>query len=219
MDGTSTPELAATAALLANETRASMLVAMLDGRAWTPTELARGLAVSPPTVTEHLHRLVDAGLLVENRQGRHRYVRIADPAVAEMVEALAAFSAVVRPAEHSWSAQRADRALREARSCYRHLAGRLGVALCDGLRSGGQVDGTWALTESGRTWFAGIGVDLPAESGRPLLRPCMDWTERREHLAGPAADALLATLTARGWLLLGPARRELRLSAEGRAGL
>ncbi len=196
-----------------------MMLAALDGLAWTATELAEVAGVSRPSASEHLHQLVDAGFLAEVRQGRHRYVRIEDPAVAETVEALAALSGDLRPAGASLRAQRADRELREARTCYRHLAGRLGVALCVGLREHGYVDGGWGLTEPGRDWFHSLGITLPDAGRRPLLRPCLDWTERREHLAGVAADALLETMRAKHRIEPGASRRAVRLTETGRTEL
>jgi len=219
MDGASRPELAAIAALLANEARASMMLAMLDGRAWTATELAHESKVSASSATEHLHRLVHGGLVSELRRGRHRYLRITDPSVADMVEALAAYSGRVYPAEPSVRGHRADKALRNARTCYRHLAGRLGVDLSDGLRRVGYIDGNWTLTSGGHDWFTTLGVVLPQKTRQPLLRPCLDWTERREHLAGPAADALLAAFRTKEWIAPGHGRRDVVLTPEGRAAL
>lgn len=196
-----------------------MMLALLDGAAWTVTELAETAEISRPTASEHLHRLVDGGLLAEVRQGRHRYVRIEDPVVAETVEALAGLSGRLRPPGRSLRAQRADRELREARTCYSHLAGRLGVALCDGMRELGHVDSGWGLTSAGRDWFDTLDIPLPATRRRPLLRPCLDWTERREHLAGVAADALHAAMRERTWIEPGTTRRAVRLTAAGHRAL
>ncbi|MBO9704505.1 MAG: winged helix-turn-helix transcriptional regulator [Arthrobacter sp.] len=215
MNSVSRPSLAGTAALLANETRASIMLNLLDGRAWTPTELADALTIARPTATEQLHRLVDAGMLTEVRQGRHRYVRLASPAVADLVESLAAFSQKSAPAAASLRSQRADKALREGRTCYRHLAGRLGVALTDGMHRLGYLDPTWILTPAGHTWFEALGVDLPRSSSRAFTRPCLDWTERRDHLAGTAAEALLTTFVRRGWLEQLGSTRAVRLTTEG----
>lgn len=219
MDGASSPRLAEIASLLASEARAAMMLALLDGRAWTATELSGAAGVSRPSATEHLHRLVSSGLVGEIRQGRHRYVRIEDPAVAEVVESLAALSDRSSPAPPSLRAQRIDRQLREARSCYGHLAGRLGVALTDGLREHGCLDGTWALTDAGRGWVTSLGVELPMVTRRALTRPCLDWTERREHLAGVVPEALLAVFREKGWLEQGAVPRALVLTDAGHEGL
>ncbi|MEV7607119.1 winged helix-turn-helix domain-containing protein [Paenarthrobacter sp. NPDC089322] len=219
MDSVSRPDLASTAALLASESRASMLWALLDGRAWTLTELAKAAKISRPTATEHLHRLVDAGLLTEVRQGRHRYVRMHDPAVADLVESLAAYSGHIDPAAPSLQAQRADQALREARTCYRHLAGRLGVALTEGMHRQGYLDANWTLTAEGHDWFTQLGVELPTKSLRAFTRPCLDWTERRDHLAGTAAEALLATFERKCWVEPSGSGRAVRLTSEGDTAL
>lgn len=220
MDGTSSPELAATAAVFANETRASMLLLMLDGRAWTLTELGTAAGVARSSASEHADRLLDAGLVEEVRQGRHRYLRLAGPSAAALVESLAAFSGRVRPAKPSLDAQRRDRAIREARTCYRHLAGRLGIELTDGMLASGLIGPDFSLTQPGRAWLESLGVELPHHPRRALTRPCLDWTERREHLAGLAADLLLTALKEKAWLEPVPATpRAVRLTAAGRAGL
>lgn len=219
MDGASTPELAATARILANESRAAMLLALLDGRAWTATELADDAGISRPATTEHLNRMLDAGLIAEVRQGRHRYVRPAGTHVADVVESVAALSGRVRPPAPTLRAHGADRALREARTCYRHLAGRLGVDICDGMRRRAFIDEGWELTASGRDWLTSSGIVLPEPRGRPLVRPCLDWTERREHLAGVLADRLLAFMREHGWVVPGPGRRAVRLTDAGRHAL
>ncbi|MEZ2373053.1 ArsR/SmtB family transcription factor [Arthrobacter sp. RCC_34] len=219
MNSVSRPDLAGTAALLANQTRASIMMSLLDGRAWTPTELADALTIARPSATEQLHRLVDAGMLTEVRQGRHRYVRLASPAVADLVESLAAFSQKTEPAAATLRSQRADKVLREARTCYRHLAGRLGVALTDGMHRLGYLHPSWTLTAAGHAWFETLEVDLPMSSSRAFTRPCLDWTERRDHLAGTAAEALLATFIRRQWLVHLGSARALRLTPEGSLAL
>ena len=219
MANASAPDLAVVAGALASDARATMVLALLDGRAWTLTELARASGTAASTASEHVDRLVAAGLLEEVRQGRHRYLRIAGSQVAETVEALAALTDRVRPAEQSLGGQRADAALREARVCYRHLAGRLGVALCDGARAAGFVTTDWALTDLGRAWLTGLGVTLPTAPRRPLIRPCLDWTERREHLAGVVGDELLSTCLDRGWLTRRRGSRHVVVSDTGRAAL
>ncbi len=220
MEGTSSPELAATAAVFANEARASMLLLLLDGRAWTLTELSRAADIARSSASEHADRLLDAGLVEEVRQGRHRYLRLAGTRAADLVEALAAFSGRVRPATPSLDAQHRDRAIKEARTCYRHLAGTLGVALADGMRATGYIESDFSLTPAGRTWVASLGVELPTHPRRALTRPCLDWTERREHLAGLAADMLLATFTENAWIERVPSNpRAVRLTAAGSEGL
>ncbi|MBO0812468.1 MAG: helix-turn-helix transcriptional regulator, partial [Microlunatus sp.] len=177
-------------------------------------ELARSLGIARSTASEHASRLVDGGLLTETRQGRHRYLRLARPEVAEAIESLGAIStASVTPA-HSLSVSTRDAALRAGRTCYRHLAGRLGVELLDALRDLGVVTGTWQLGPDGAAWFARLGI-TPGRARRPLLRPCLDWTERRDHLAGLYADALCDQLLTREWLVRRGTTRAVRLTDLG----
>ncbi|WP_224392495.1 helix-turn-helix transcriptional regulator [Pseudonocardia sp. ICBG1293] len=211
--------LAARAALLADRTRATFCLALLDGRAWTAGELARHAGVAPSTATAQLDRLVAAGLLVTGRQGRHRYLRLAGPEVARTVETLACGTAPA-PVPPSLRASRAAARLAGARTCYDHLAGTFGVALFDGLVADGllAVEHGLALTPAGRDWFTGLVGDLPRR-GRPVVRACLDWTERRHHLAGAAGAALCRTLFDRGWVERGPDHRSVRLTGDGRRAL
>lgn len=211
--------LAEIAAALGSETRAEIVCALLSGGAHTGRELARHLSLAPSTVSEHLARLVDAGLVVVEAQGRHRYARLAGEDVARLVEGLLASPPPVPPAPRP----RVPHGLGFARSCYDHLAGRLGVALCDALVQRGVVtdhDGTPTLTASGRAWLAGLGVVPSPSRGRPVVRWCLDWSERRHHLAGGLGAALLSGFLERRWLAApAGARRELRLTRAGRAAL
>ncbi|MEU4421827.1 helix-turn-helix domain-containing protein [Actinoplanes sp. NPDC024001] len=219
---TSASDLAALAALLADETRAAMCLALLDGRAWTAGELAAHARVAPSTATEHLHRLVAGGLLVERRQGRHRYVQLADPSVAELLEDLAS-RITSRPAAPSGlRAATASAALRRGRTCYDHLAGQLGVAVTDAMTSRGLLEqsGGFALTPAGLAWLTGT-LGLAPESlrpgKRPLARGCLDWTERRQHLAGLAGARVCATFLSRGWMERIGSGRAVRLTPHGKA--
>ncbi|MFE3514349.1 ArsR/SmtB family transcription factor [Streptomyces sp. NPDC059166] len=199
------PRLAAFAALLADETRASFCLALLDGRAWTAGELARCAGVAPSTASEHLGKLVAGGLLAEERQGRHRYVRLADARTAQLVEALAAHVLPGAPAPARTLREASLRhALALGRTCYDHLAGRLGIRITDAMTARGLLrqDTGFALTDDGLRWFAGLGVGLgagPTPARRPLARACLDWTERRPHLAGTAGAALCAHALDSGW--------------------
>lgn len=194
-----TIRLAEVAAVLADPSRATMCLAMIDGRAWTVGELARMASVAPSTASEHVRRLTDAGFARTVRQGRHNYVRLADQRVAELIERLS------EHAEHSpprtlRSSLRAKR-LAYARTCYDHLAGRLGVALHDGMVRTGLVDRAdgLVLTPAGHDALAELGVEIP-HGRRPALKECLDWTERREHLSGAVPTALLARAVEDGWL-------------------
>ncbi|MGN9813515.1 ArsR/SmtB family transcription factor [Micromonospora sp. BQ11] len=212
------PELARLAALLADDTRARMCLALLDGRAWTAGELARLAGVAPSTASEHLGHLVRGGLLAEERQGRHRYLRLAGPSVAQLIEDLAGHAPPPRTPVGSWRAARADAALAYARTCYDHLAGRLGVLVRDAMLARRLLDDTagLALTPAGRHWLTALAVpvDLPHNGRRPLVRDCLDWTERRPHLAGTLGAALCRRLFELGWLAPGTGRA-VRLTPAG----
>ncbi|MFF4488529.1 ArsR/SmtB family transcription factor [Streptomyces sp. NPDC001544] len=214
--------LAGLAGLIADETRAACLLALLDGRAWTAGELARHAGVAASTVSEHLGKLVAGGLLFEERQGRHRYVRLADARVAQLVEDL---TAQVTPA-----AARRPRTLRESsagsamargRTCYDHLAGRLGITVTDALTERGLLrqDMGFALTDAGLAWFGSAGIALERAGRRPLARACLDWTERRPHLAGVAGAALCRHALEAGWCVRIGSERAVKLTARGEHAL
>lgn len=218
-------DLAAVGALLGNPSRAAMLDALLTGRALTATELARSAGVSPATASEHLARLRHGGFIEVVAQGRHRYHRLASPEVAAALESLAR----IAPAKAVTTLRQSSRArsLAEARTCYDHLAGRCGVVLHDALLGRGWLvpePGGYGVSRPGvealRRW--GVDVSVARTSRRVFARGCLDWTERREHLAGALAAAIA------GALLDGPepwfARRAddhrgLRVTDLGRARL
>jgi DNA-binding transcriptional ArsR family regulator len=211
--------LAAVAAVLADPTRATFCVALLDGRAWTASELAKLAGVSAPTATGHLHRLVDSGLCTERRQGRHRYVQLADPETAALIESLAGhFPAHTAPT--GLRASTASAALARGRTCYDHLAGRLGVAVTDAMTDRGLIDRAagFALSDKGRDWMTtALGVDTAAwsRSRRPAAKACLDWTERRSHLAGLAGAAVCARFLESGWVRRVGSTRAVRLTDAG----
>ncbi|WBC16239.1 winged helix-turn-helix domain-containing protein [Micromonospora sp. WMMA1998] len=214
--------LAGLAALLADPTRAEFCLALLDGRAWTAGELARRAGVAASTASDHLTRLVRGGLLAEERQGRHRYVRLADPSVAQLLEDLTARAPAPATSPRTLRAASAGAALAYARTCYDHLAGRLGVLLRDALLARGVLDraGGLALTPAGMSWLAEVGVPVePLRAARrPLVRDCLDWTERRPHLAGALGAALCGRFLDLGWTARGSGRA-VRLTPAGRDGL
>lgn len=175
--------------------------------------------MAPSTASEHLSRLVAGGLLAEERQGRHRYVRLADNAAA-LVEDLSAYAldAGAAPAPHSLRESVRRSAEARARTCYDHLAGRLGVAVADAALERRLVtdDAGLAVTEAGRAWLAGLGIDVAAlRGGRPVLRRCLDWTERRHHLAGAVGAALCARAFELGWVERIGSGRALKVTADG----
>lgn len=212
-------DVAAVARLIGDERRATMLAALMDGRALTAGELARIAGIGAPAASAHLARLLEGGIVEMAAQGRHRYYRIASPDVANALEALA-LVADAKPVR-TLRASAAARALRPARLCYDHLAGVLGVRIHDHLHATGGVtlaaDGL-ALTELGRDWFERAGVDISTmpRTRRALLRPCLDWTERRSHLAGALPALLVTALIQQGWLRRrGPGERGLTMSEAG----
>ncbi|WP_194835379.1 helix-turn-helix transcriptional regulator [Nocardia sp. XZ_19_369] len=217
-------ELAGLAALLADRTRADMCLALVDGRAWTAGELARHTGVAASTATEHLNRLLAGGLLIERRQGRHRYVQLAGPQVAELLESMVTHLDPPRPTVTNLRTATAAAALANGRTCYDHLAGRLGVAIADAMTTQDFLDqdNGFALTEAGLTWLTGpLGID-PATlhaSRRPLARPCLDWTERRTHLGGAAGAHLCRRLHELHWITRVGTGRAIRLTPKGESGL
>ncbi|WP_018549226.1 ArsR/SmtB family transcription factor [Streptomyces sp. LaPpAH-108] len=213
------PGLAALAALIADETRAACLLALLDGRAWTAGELARHAGVAASTLSEHLGKLVAGGLLAEERQGRHRYVRLAGPEVAQLIEDLTARlpEDAMRQRPRTLRESSAGAAMARGRTCYDHLAGRLGIALTDGLTARGLLrqDTGFALTEAGLEWFGAVGIELDRSGRRPLVRACLDWTERRPHLAGAAGAGLCRHALEAGWCERIGSGRAVRVTPAG----
>lgn len=207
-------ELAGWARMLADGTRATVCLALLDGRAWTATELAKLAKVSRPTISEHLNLLVNGGLLTEVRQGRHRYVKLAGPDTAELIEGLAALAPRRTQVANSLSAVSKRDAFARARTCYDHLAGKLGVALADAMTERGLID--WsdgiALTPEGQAWLEDLGVQVEVRRGRPAVRSCLDVTERRPHIAGAVGAALCAHALHHGWVTHIPGGRALKVN-------
>jgi DNA-binding transcriptional ArsR family regulator len=210
-------ELAELAGLLADRTRARFCLALLDGRAWTARELAAVAGVAPSTASEQLTRLVAGGLLVERRQGRHRYLQLAGRREADVLEHLLGYLGPAPPAP-TLKASVASAALARGRTCYDHLAGRLGVAITDAMLDRGLLGDGLGVTDAGRAWLTDLGVPL-AGARRPLGRACLDWTERRSHLAGPAGARLCALLHERGWVRRIGSGRAVTVTPGGEAGL
>lgn len=216
---------------LADRGRARMLMALDDGRALPASMLASEAGVSASTASAHLKHLCSVGLLEVVPSGRYRYYRLAGDEVARLLEQVARLSPP-QPVRSLREGTKAH-AMRLARCCYDHVAGRLGVALTDALRERGHLveepgldvprprgrfpdDATYRLTPDGRSTLTGIGVEVPAVDG---VRCCVDWTEQRHHLAGPLGRAVLDTLVDRGWVRRTERSRALRPTDEGRAAL
>ncbi len=212
--------LARFAGLLADTTRATFLLALVDGRAWTASELASYARVAPSTATEHINRLLDAGLVVQRRQGRHRYVQLAGPEVAHLLEDICAAVDPPQAPVTSLRAASMRQTLARGRTCYDHLAGQLGVGITDAMTAAGLLDQRtgFGMTDAGLAWLTRrLGVD-PAtldRPRRPLARPCLDWTERRTHLGGVAGAQLCGRFLDHGWIERIGSSRAVRVTADG----
>ena len=208
------------ASLAGDPARAGMLHALMDGRALTATELARVAGITPQTASGHLARLTVGGLVAMQKQGRHRYHRLASPAVARMLESIMQVAAATPPRKKAFVGPR-DLALRAARTCYDHLAGHLGVALADSLIANGQIElatDAGIVTDRGAALFDRLGIDLDAgakRKSRMLCRPCLDWSERRPHLAGVVGGALCRHCFTAGWIKHIDGTRAVAITAKG----
>lgn len=215
-------DIAVVASLIGDPARANILAALLDGRALTAGELAYAAGVSPQTTSGHLAKLTDGRLLNMLKQGRHRYYRLATPQVGRMLEGIMAVASDGPPRRHPPSKQ--ENALRLARTCYDHFAGKLGVGLVDALTSRGHLVLTeegGEVTGSGMEFLARCGVDLEAarQRRRAFCRPCLDWTERRLHLGGAVGAALAARCFDLGWTARLRDSRAVTITPAGRDGL
>ncbi|MGO4704305.1 ArsR/SmtB family transcription factor [Microvirga sp. 2MCAF38] len=214
--------LAEIAASIGDVSRANILSALMDGRALTASELAWHANVSAQTASGHLAKLVETSLLAVEKQGRHRYYRLATPEVAHAIEALMAVASTgpkrYRPVGPK------DEALRNARTCYDHLAGRLGTAITEALTAKKYVvlsESAGALTDEGHRFLCDIGIDLAPgqDHKRALCRTCLDWSERRPHLAGHLGAALCTHMFEQGWVERIKDSRALTVTSVGRNGL
>lgn len=197
------PIIAEIAALVGDPTRATMIAALLDGRALTASELALAARITPQTASTHLAKLTEAGLLSVVRDGRHRCFRLASPLVADMIDGIVAVALQKRPRYRPLSPQ--ARALGAARICYDHLAGRLSVDLTDSFVAREYVvldDEAAEITTTGTGFFTGFGIELPARRStrRRFCRLCLDWTERRPHIAGALGAAMAKRYFDLGWM-------------------
>ncbi|SER39019.1 transcriptional regulator, ArsR family [Faunimonas pinastri] len=209
--------------LLGDPARAAILAALMDGRAQTAKELAFAAGITAPTASAHLARLTAANLLEVAAQGRHRYFRIVSPLVASMVESVMAMAAVQTPPRRRTPTIR-DRALADARFCYDHLAGRLGVTLLERLRAAEHVlvEGDGAeLTEDGARLLGEVGLEIEPlrRSRRIFCRCCLDWSERLPHLGGAVGAALATHFLEHRWIERQPTGRAVTLTPIGSAAL
>ncbi|WP_284987526.1 helix-turn-helix domain-containing protein [Arthrobacter sp. fls2-241-R2A-172] len=208
---------ASLAALFADRTRATFCLALLDRRAWTASELANYAQVPKSSATEHLNKLIGAGILTEIRQGRHRYVRLEDARIAELIETMASHVEPVPSNRRSYTSITRDQALRRARTCYDHLAGDLGVSLMNALvaRNIINLDSGVQLTPKGEQDLARAGISIERQGTRPLIRTCLDWTGRQYHAAGLVGGAICRHALASGWVLPTPQSRALKITDLG----
>lgn len=214
------PNIAALAAPLADPVRARMVTLLMDGRARTVTELGTATGLAKASASEQVAKLVAAGFLVARRQGRHKYLALAGPEIARLVETMMTLASATSVRESRAFGPR-DPALREARLCYNHLAGALGVRMYQSLSTRGALalrpDGL-DLTPAGRAFCLDFGLtetDL-APTRAPLCRDCLDWSERQSHLGGRLGRLLLSRMEAQGWLLRRDGTRALAVSDAGR---
>ncbi|HXS06283.1 MAG TPA: helix-turn-helix domain-containing protein [Rhizomicrobium sp.] len=212
------PDISRVASLIGDPARANMMLALMSGGSLSAADLAREAGVTPSTATGHLSKLVEAGLLSVRKQGRNRYFTVAELDVAHAVEALIAVAA--RAGHLRTRPGPRDEAMRHARSCYDHLAGRLAVNLFGHWLAAGLLawrKGAIHLTRKGRDFLRGRGVALDVLEGqkRPLCRACMDWSERRHHLAGLLGAEILALAVAKGWAVRESRLRTVSFSRRG----
>lgn len=211
------------AALVGDTARATMLAALMSGQALTASELAARAGISRSTASGHLGKLVSARLLDVTQKRRNRYFRIASPLVARMLEGIKAVAAIEVPQRHQPRSAGDDR-LRFARTCYDHLAGHLGVAIADALIAKGHVvltDDGGEVTVLGMNFLSAFGALLGPKSGsrRVFCRPCLDWSERRYHIAGHVGAEINRCCLERGWLRRDYDSRVVRVTPAGQIGL
>lgn len=214
------PDLGRIARLIGDSSRAAILMALFDGRALPAGELARCARISPQTASAHLDKLFRAHLIAVEVQGRHHYYRLNGPQVARALESLA----VVTSPPLNPSQSETAKALRFARFCYDHLAGKLGVAVTSALCDHNHIndsDAGYVVTPQGQAWFLALGIDVQALRAhhRPLTRRCLDWSERRHHLAGALGAALANRFLQLKWIARVPGSRAVRLADKGEAAL
>ena len=214
--------IAEVAAAVGEPARAAMLAALMDGRALTATELAEVAAITPQTASGHLARLASVGLIMAEKQGRHRYHRLASAEVARMIESVMQIAGGITLTRTPLHVGPKDAALRQARTCYDHLAGALGVSIADALRASGavEIDGDAAvLSDAGRALMQALGIlhhGSDPRGTRPVCRPCLDWSERRPHLAGALGAAICNHALDQAWVRRRSGTRALEITPAGR---
>jgi DNA-binding transcriptional ArsR family regulator len=215
------PRYARIAASIGDPTRARMLGVLMAGEQLPSGEIAQAAGVNPSTASEHLGKLVHEGLVAVEARGRHRYFRVADGDVARALEALS-LVAERTAASDKWRRE-PFQPLKHARTCYRHLAGELGVRLLRSMLDQGRLvagERGYAITPVGGAWLAQLGIDPKGPTrGERYAYPCLDWSERRDHMAGRLATKLLDHFMERRWLVRIPESRALKVTPEGKRTL
>ena len=212
------PDFVRIAALMGDPARANMLAALMTGRALTASELAREAGITVQTASSHIAKLAEGGLVLPRKQGRHRYVTLASEGVAEVLEALMGVAAQTGHLRTRTGPN--DDAMRKARVCYNHLAGALATELYDALLKDGAITMTASgigLSASGEQVMDDFGIDVASLRARraPLCRECLDWSERKTHLAGSLGRAILSRIEGAGWAARDPNSRAVRFTASG----
>jgi DNA-binding transcriptional ArsR family regulator len=212
------PNIAPVAALAGDPARANMLSALMGGKALTASELANEAGVTAQTASAHLAKLESGGLIAAIKQGRHRYFRLADADVAEMLEKMIGVAA--RAGHNRTRYGPSDPAMRKARVCYDHLAGEMGVRMFEALvrkRHLALREGSLAITRTGTNFLVDLGIDIPDTARRALCRGCLDWSMRRQHLAGALGAALLDRVYELKWALRDKGSRAVLFTPQGEA--
>lgn len=216
------PNIAQVASLVSDASRAAIMTVLLDGRYHPAGELAYMANIKPQTASFHLSKMVAANLVAVEKQGRHRYYGIENQEVARIMESLLS---ITPPVEiRSFNQALEHEAIRHARTCYDHLAGSLGIQLTDSLLNAGilsEVDHQFTVTEKGEGFFKAFQIDLERvkKKRRSFTHRCLDWSERRHHLAGALGHALLERLLELGWVQRIPKTRAVKITPEGKKGL
>ncbi|MCW3793629.1 winged helix-turn-helix domain-containing protein [Paenibacillus sp. LS1] len=220
------PNIAVIASLIADPSRAVFLSSLLDGRALPAGELAHMAGVTPQTASSHLAKLVEGGLLEVEQQGRHRYYRLANKEIANLIESMASIAPPVQIRSLKQSDQLQQ--LSYARTCYGHLAGKLGISLCEALVQKGYLSEPaeahskdYQVTEKGTQWFTTFGIELQVKPGsrRAIARKCLDWSERRHHLSGMLGEQLRHRLLDLDWIRQKTGSRSVEVTETGKKGL
>ncbi|MGC4377196.1 winged helix-turn-helix domain-containing protein [Fictibacillus sp. Mic-4] len=216
------PNAAKVAALVSEPSRAAILTALLDGRFHPASELAFMAGVKPQTASFHLAKMVDANVVAVEKHGRHRYYGIRDEEVARVMESILSIAPPVKIKSLKQASE--DRAVRFARTCYDHLAGNLGVKLTESLLNSGVIgeeENAFTVTKKGEEFFEAFQIDLKLvrKKRRSFSHKCLDWSERRHHLAGALGNALLERLLELNWMERLPKTRAIKITADGKKGL